>query len=253
MKTIFFILSYNNPSMTDRLVENLKLVVKRDFILVVLDNGSDSDKTSKYTTHSINENIRMTGGFNKGIEIIEKEYDDYNNIWFFTNDCFFIDNGVCPLESSEKFLQKYPELGILHPSESSEVKVIYDVHYDPSIKGVKLVVEYDIVCPIFTRKAIEAMGRKFNPRLYQGWGLDHESSFLIRQKGYSVGINHEIIVGHDTSSTYDKGLDELHPNRESYYSAAMIEMYNVFNEMYGNHWHQKFNNLYNENKGKILR
>jgi GT2 family glycosyltransferase len=252
MKTIFFILSYNNPSMTDRMVENLNLVVKGDFIMVVLDNGSDSDKTSRYTTHSIDKNVRMTGGFNEGIKIIEKEHSDYDNIWFFTNDCFFIDNGICPLESSEKFLQKYPEIGILHPSESPEVKVIYDVHYDPIVKGVKLVTEYDIVCPIFTKKAIKAIGGKFNPKLYQGWGLDHESSFLVRQKGLLVGINHEIIIGHDTSSTYDKGLDELHPNRESYYSAALTEMYNVFNEIYGNHWHQKFNNLYNENKGKIL-
>lgn len=252
MKTVFFVLSYNNTVMTDRLVENLHRVIDGEFSLVVLDNGSDEDKVSKYTTHKIEKNVRMTGGFNEGIKIISKEHSDYDNIWFFTNDCFFVENGVCPLKSSEKFLKKYPKLGILHPSESSDVKVIYDVHHDPKIKGVKLVTEYDIVCPIFTREAIESIGGEFNPRLYQGWGLDHESSFLVRKAGLDVGINHEIIVGHNTSSTYDRGLDNLHPNRDSYYSAALSEMYTVFNEMYGVHWHQRFNLMYSANKGKIL-
>ena len=252
MKTVFFVLSYNNTLMTDRLVENLQRVVEGEFSLVVLDNGSDEDKISTYTTHRIEKNVRMTGGFNEGIKIVKREYPDYDNIWFFTNDCFFVENGVCPLKSSEKFLKKHPKIGILHPSESSEVKVIYDVHHDAKIKGVKLVTEYDIVCPIFTKEAIEAMGGEFNPRLYQGWGLDHESSFLVRKAGLDVGINHEIIVGHNTSSTYDRGLDKLHPNRDSYYSAAMTEMYIVFNEMYGINWHQKFNLMYSANKGKIL-
>jgi hypothetical protein len=252
MKTIGIILSYNNPTMTDRLVENINTVFKKNLRFIVLDNGSDVDKISSYTTHKIEKNCRMTRGFNHGIEIIEKEFPDYDNIWFFTNDCYFLASESCPLESSENFIQKYPQLGILHPSESKSVDVCYDVYHDPSIGGVKIVTEYDIVCPIFTRKAIEAIGGRFNDRLYQGWGIDHESSFLIRKNMMEVGINHEIVIDHDTSSTYDAGLDNLHSNRKSYYNSAMQEMYNVFNDMYGYNWHQKFTTLYASNKGKVL-
>lgn len=253
MKTIAIVLSYNNPMMTDRLVKNIHSVIKKHMDVIVLDNGSDEDKISLYTTHKIENNCRMTLGFNRGIEIVSKEYSDYDNIWFFTNDCYFIDNGKCPLESSEFFIDKYPSIGILHPSENHDVNVIYDVHNDPSIDGVKIVVHYDIVCPIFTRRAIEAIGGNFNEKLYQGWGLDYESSFLVRKAGLQVGINHRTIIGHDTSSTYDKGLDRLHPNRKSYYHAATVEMYNVFNRTYGHDWYNKFSTLYNNDNGKILR
>jgi hypothetical protein len=256
MKTIGLVLSYNNPAMTDRLINSIKRVFHNRMELVVLDNGSDPDKVSDYTTHLITENCRMTGGFNRGIEIIQTEYPDYDNIWFFTNDCYFIlydDKLVhCPLDIAESLLKKYPEIGILHPAEHSSVEVCYDVHHDVNIQGAKVVTEYDIVCPIFTRKAIEAMGGMFNPRLYQGWGLDHESSFLVRKAGMLVAINHLCIIGHDTSSTYDKGLDNLHPNRESYYSAAMQEMYRVFSETYGFQWPLLFAKTFTERKGEIL-
>lgn len=236
--------------MTDRLFENIQKIFKKKMECIVLDNGSDQDKVSKYTTHHIKNNLRMTGGFNQGIEIIQEM--DYDNIWFFTNDCYFEDNGICPLESSESFLLEYPEIGILHPSESRSVNVCYDVYQDSSIDGVKLVTEYDIVCPIFTKKAIESMGGKFNPKLYQGWGLDHESSFLVRKAGMVVGINHQIVIGHDTSSTYDQGLDKLHKNRDSYYRSAMNEMYQVFNHQYGLNWYHTFTQTFNESSGKIL-
>lgn len=253
MKTIGAILSYNNPEMTNRLVENIKATFKQDFTFIVFDNGSDKDRVSEYTTHRIEENCRMTGGFNHCIKIIEEEQPDYDNIWFFTNDCYFNETEICPLESAEALLKKYPQIGILHPAESAEVEVCYDVHHDPSIRGAKVVLEYDIVCPIFTKPAIEAIGGQFNPRLYQGWGLDHESSYLIRRAGKIVAINHMSVVGHNTSSTYDKGLDNLHPNRESYYGAAMNEMYQVFIDLYGNHWNMFFKSFFTQQNGEILQ
>lgn len=253
MRIIGLILSYNNPEMTDRLVRNIKEVFKTNFEFIVLDNGSDKDKKSEFSTHFIEKNVRMTGGFNHGISIIEKEYPDYDGIWFFTNDCFFYDTGRCPLENVKYFLEKYPQIGILHPSESNEVEVCYDVKHDSTIDGAKIVVEYDIVCPVFTKQAIKAMGGRFNPAFYQGWGSDHESSYIVRKSGLLVVIDHQLKIGHNTSSTYDKGLDKLHPNRASYYNAAMSEMHTVLVSMYGPKWHQIFTSTFNEQKGEILR
>ena len=253
MKTIGAILSYNNPEMTDRLVENIRSVFKKDFTFIVVDNGSDKDKISKYSTHFIDVNCRMTRGFNKCIEIIDKEYSGYDNIWFFTNDCFFLDNGNCPLESIETYIGRFSEIGIIHPSLKNSVEVCYDIKNDPSINGAKCVVEFDIVCPVFTRNAIKSIGGKFNHDLFQGWGIDHESSFLVRKAGMVVCIDHRTIVDHNTSSTYDKGLDNLHPDRHSYYSHAMREMHQVLYNRYGIQWHLKFINNFNTTNGKILQ
>ena len=252
MKTIGLILSYNNPEMTDRLVENIKQTFASSFEYIVLDNGSESDKISQYTTDYLPINIRMTRGFNSGIDIINEKHPDYDNIWFFTNDCFFYQAQYCPLEISEQFLKKYPDIGILHPSESNEVQVCFDVHHDEKIQGAKIIEEYDFVCPIITRKALEIMGGKFDDKLYHGWGIDYESSYLVRKAGMVVAINHLLQIGHNTSSTYDKKRDNMYANRTEFYNSALNEMRDVLKHKYGIDWHNTFINTFNENHGVIL-
>lgn len=250
MKTIGLILSYNAPAVTDRLVENIKSVVKCEFPLIVLDNGSDKDKISKYATHFILKNCRMTGGFNQGICEVKEFYPDYDNIWFFTSDCYF-HTTECPVTNAHANLNKYPQIGILHPSLHDSVKVCYDVKNDGKTTGLKIVAEYDFVCPLFTRQAMAAIGWQFNKDLYQGWGIDFESSFMVRQLDMRVAINHDSIVCHDTSWTYDRGLDKEHKDRDSYYSAAGTEMRQVFEKKYGPKWHMLFCSTFNQDVGQI--
>lgn len=250
MKTIGLILSYNAPTITDRLVDSIRSVVKTEFPLVVLDNGSDKDKISKYATHFILKNCRMTRGFNHGLREVESLYPDYDNVWLFTSDCYFDNSAVCPVQSTHAYLNKYPRIGILHPSLHDSVKVCYDVKNDGATKGLKIVSEYDFVCPLFTRKALDAIGGQFNKDLYQGWGIDFESSFMVRASGMRVAINHDIIVKHDTSWTYDHGLDAEHGNRDAYYGAAGLEMRQVFTDKYGANWHFIFTHNHNEEVGQ---
>jgi hypothetical protein len=143
---------------------------------------------------------------------------------------------------------KITELGILHPSLFSEVKVCYDVK-NVGRKGVNIVNEYDFVCPMFSKKAIESIGGRFNDDFFYGWGIDHESSFLVRKNNLLVGINHDIIVNHNTSTTYDTGLDNLFKNRDEYYNSAGTEMKKVLSEKYGVNWHYLFKTNYNTNLG----
>lgn len=252
MKTCAAILSYNAPEATDKLLRSIEKTFSKSIPVIVLDNGSSLDKMSKYTTHRLNKNIRMTKGFNVAISLLKKSFESYNNFWLFTNDCYFINTDICPLTSCEKYLEKYPNIGILHPSESASVNVCYDVKNDPNIKGVKLVAEYDFVCPIFTKECLELLNWEFSNDLYLGWGLDHESSFTARKNGLEVGINHEITIGHETSYTYDNNLDELYTNRNSFYYEAKLQMKEYFNKKYGVDWHSLFSKSYTENCGKIL-
>jgi hypothetical protein len=244
MKTTIGILSYNNPLYTNRLVENIKQLVKIDYSLIVYDNGSDQDKISKYTTHRIDTNVRMTGGFNN----IINESDSFDYIWLFTNDCYFITNSD-PLENMLNKMKKYPDIGILHPSMDQRVDVCYDIK-NTGRRGLKVVSEYDFVCPMFTKKALEFCGGKFNPQLVCGWGIDYETSFLVRSNGLKLAINHDLIVMHNTSSTYDQGLDCKYKDRHQFYDAAYKEMYDVMNIKYGIGWSFKFKISHNDKVGE---
>lgn len=245
MKIILGILSYNNPIYTDRLVENLKSLIKIECEYIVFDNGSDSDKISQYTTHRSENNSRMTGGFNS---IIDVSFD-YDYLWLFTNDCYITTNDIDPLDNMLSKYLKYPDIGILHPSMDQRVNVCYDIK-NTNRKGVKIVTEYDFVCPMFSRKAISACGGRFNDNLVCGWGIDYESSFLVRASGMKLAINHDLVCMHNTSSTYDQGLDCTYKNRNEFYDSAYKEMYSVLDAKYGVGWNYKFKLLFNEKAGE---
>lgn len=246
MKTTIGILNYNNPAFTDRLVENLNAIIKHSHTMIVYDNGSDEDKISKYTTHRSDINSRMTGGLNQIIKIANGDYD---YIWFFTNDCYFTTTDRDPLKNMLQKMEKYTDIGILHPSMHQNVNVCYDIKNN-NRKGVKIVSEYDFVCPLFTKKALDMCGGIFNTSLVCGWGLDYETSFLIRSNGMKIAINHDLVVMHNTSATYDQGLDSLYRNRNEFYDSACTEMYKVLNDKYGNGWNIKFKNNFNDKVGE---
>ena len=61
-KSLVAILHYNSTQYTDTLYEMLKPYERDDYDLVVIDNGSDLQKTSKYTTFRLEENVYYGGG-----------------------------------------------------------------------------------------------------------------------------------------------------------------------------------------------
>ena len=60
-KTLVAILHFNSTHYTDTLYEMLKPYEKDDYDLIVIDNGSDLNKTSKYTTHRLEDNVYYGG------------------------------------------------------------------------------------------------------------------------------------------------------------------------------------------------
>lgn len=238
MDIVGLVLSYNVPDVTDRLVESIRKVSSVRAPLIVLDNGSAAGKASKYTTHSCHPNNRMTGGFNHGLEIIQKEHPRAHAVWFFTSDCYFT-TPRCPFKTAAGCLGLYPDLGILHPSEDPKVHCCWDVH-NQQPNGIKIGWMYDFVCPVFTRPMLDLMRWKFRPELTNGWGLDFESSWIAREAGLKVGVVHDLIVNHETSTTYDRGEDPKFSNRKQFYDAALLEMRGVFSKAYGPNWEHRF-------------
>jgi len=250
MKTTICILSYNNPSMTDRLFDNLNSTISTSHNMVVYDNGSDADKISKHTTHRGLTNCRMVGGFNEIIKIVNNEYTDSEYFWFFTNDCYFVTKEVDVLDNMLKKFNKYPDIGILHPSLHQDVSCEFSGVKNTKTSGLQIVNMYDFVCPMISKKCLDSVGKEFNKDFYVGWGVDWETSYLARSKGFKVAINNELIVMHNTSTTYDNHLDSIYPDRNSYYNSALKDMYSVLIGKYGSDWHNKFCSEYSDKVGE---
>ncbi len=247
MKIVTLILHYNVPDVTDRLVENLRQLSRFPGPTLVVDNGSDPGKLSKYITHTQRPNNRMTGGFNFGLEMIRQEHPDSDAVWFFTSDCYFT-TGHCPYMDMQIQLERNPDIGILHPSEEPTVHCCWDVH-NQAPSGIKLGWMYDFVCPLITRQALDLWNWQFRPELTHGWGIDFESAYLVRQAGLKVGINHQLRINHETSTTYDRGMDDKYANRQRFYDAALVEMRRVLGQAYGPDWEYRFQHEYTEGVG----
>lgn len=240
MNVVGIILSYNVPEVTDRLYENLLERIQGRFPLVVFDNGSDEGKLSQYTTHCTYKNSRMTGGFNSALQVARFLDDgrEPDAVWFFTNDCYFVTD-TDPLANAITRLQQYPDIGILHPAADRRVKCCFDVHRERP-QGVKIVSMYDFVCPLFTRRALELLHWRLNPELKLGWGIDFETSYLIRSAGMKVARNDDVATMHETSTTYDRGRDATYGDRTAFYGAALAEMRAVLSRKYGPDWEPRF-------------
>ena len=236
--------------MTDRLFDNLNSIIATPYNIIVYDNGSDADKISKHTTHRGLTNCRMVGGFNEIIKITNKEYPDSEYFWFFTNDCYFVTKEIDVLDNMLKKFNQYSDIGILHPSLHEDVNVCYPGVKNTKTSGLKIVNMYDFVCPMISKKCLDSIGKEFNKDFYVGWGVEWETSYLARANGFKVAINNELIVMHNTSTTYDNNLDSDYRNRNSYYDAAGKEMHIVLNKKYGSNWHNKFSLEYLDKVGE---
>jgi hypothetical protein len=78
-KSLVAILHFNTTKYTDALYEMLKPYEGDVYDLVVIDNGSDDGKSSKYTTYRSEENMHYGGGLDMAMKLFidSPEYDSF--------------------------------------------------------------------------------------------------------------------------------------------------------------------------------
>ena len=85
MKTLAIIIHYNTINYTDSLYEMLKPYEKNDYDLIVLDNGSDIGKSSKYSTYRSDINTGYGGGLDLSMKLF-LEHDHYDSLAVLNSD-----------------------------------------------------------------------------------------------------------------------------------------------------------------------
>jgi hypothetical protein len=239
------ILSYNMPELTDALVEQIKSKIKIPYKLIVFDNGSDKEKRSKYTTHFIEENTRLTGGMNNILHIARNEVDGLEGIWLCTSDICLVDKDVDYLLSMALKCKSNESIGVIHPSL---IKPVENYAYPWMIKipGNELHKGYtinhpmvDIICPFYTKKALDVIGWEFEKRFEYGWGIDWLSCYQVRKAGLKIAVDFDILISHQTSVTYDTGNDKEFKNRKEYYQKASENMNKGMVEILGQDWRKE--------------
>jgi hypothetical protein len=99
--------------------------------------------------------------------------------------------------------------------------------------GVHDVPWVDIICPIYSRAAMEALGWKFDPDLVHGWGVDRYSCFEAWERGLRVAVCDDVEVWHKMGTTYAAGKDPEFKDFDAYKAAAGGGQAEVLGRKYG--------------------
>jgi len=235
------ILSYKMAELTDRTVDNLLNCgweIGRN--LFVYENGSEDEShsdVSQYVTHFTGGNLRMTGGWNYIVKKHRSESIDW--LWLCTND-FEITGGVPSPDFFHHRLKN--DVGWWHPAVERIQGYAYPWMFYQGI-GLRDVRMTDSICPALNINLIwqmigpQANVPVFDPELYRGWGIDYDTCYQARRRGYRVVIDDNITVKHEASKTYSSGVAP--ESVEEFYKSAYSEMNKRLTEKYGANWHKR--------------
>ena len=269
-KVAIVVLGYRMAAMTDALVARIREVVKYPHDLFVIDNGSPDGEIAKSTTHHCEPNRRLTGGFNYGIEKAREREQScfvgseereivrfpvtadgymegypYDAVWLVCND-IQIRRNIDPLFACMAWVRRQrvlgEPLGVIHPalSEGPGVWNWPHMYANPATSGIHDAWFTDIVCPVYTREAMEVLGWQFDPALVHGWGVDLYSCFECWQHDLRVVVCDDVEVWHKMGTTYDAGKDPEFASFDAYKAAAGGSQLAVLEPKYGAGYDKRF-------------
>lgn len=204
MKTLAVILHYNTPQYTDVLYEMIAEDPSIDYDLVVVDNGSDAGKESKYTTYKLEENVFFGGALNACMEMVD-ESEDYDSLLFLNSDLIVGKNFIKNLRK-EWFLNPFNILSpcIIQPEKTQnhwKQMLCWNTNKSREVKWI------DLQCPLISKKFIRQLKQESNgnhyidPLFIRGWGPDVYFGIISEKMGWKTGVCDYIPAVHLGSMT----------------------------------------------------
>ena len=223
-KSLVAILHYNSVQYTDTLYEMLKPYERDDYDLVVIDNGSDKEKTSKYTSFRIDENTYYGGGLDITMNYFV-ENTQYDSMILLNSD--LIIHGYKFIKSLREQLFKEEDLvlvsGCVMQPERSQCH--WKAVHNWGSNSIRYVPWVDYQCALLKRKFVEKVqgfGSKF------GWVQDIMTGIICEDNGWKIGVCDWLPVIHFGNGTVKDNSQD--PIISQYNVLAEQEMINYFKE-----------------------
>jgi len=194
-KTLAIILNHNLPELTDNLYESLVNFQGDDYDLVVMDNGSDGNMRSKYTSIQLEKNIFWGGALNIAFQHI-LDRPQYDSLLFLNNDLEV--NGEIFVRALRHELFKN-DFAIVSPCIAGKPNP-WKQMLNWGCKRTRIVKWIDNQAPLIHRKLIEAIGQ-FDESLYYGWGQELVCYDVCEDRGWKIGVCDRITMLHFAKQT----------------------------------------------------
>jgi hypothetical protein len=222
MKTLAVIYNHNMPEITDSLWESLKPYERNDYDLIIIDNGSNADRKSKYTTHETGQNTYFGGALNIAMQFF-LDSDQYDSLLSLNNDLILQGPNFVRTLREEMFNNEYKIISPCVLQVNSQCKWKYMHCWNT--KGVRDVKWVDFQAPLIHKDFIEHV-QQFSNELMYGWGQDVLSGIICEQQNWKVGVVDTCPLIHHSAQTYKSGASDI--DLSTYCRMAETNMFNYF-------------------------
>ena len=224
MKTLAVIYNHNMPEMTDSLWESLKPYEREDYDLILIDNGSNEQGKSKYTTHQTGANTYFGGALNIALDYFLQS-GTYDSLLSLNNDLILQGPNFVRTLREEMFKGDYKIVSpsVLQVNSQCKWKYMHCWNTD----GTRDVKWVDFQAPLLHRDFIEKV-QQYPLELIYGWGQDVLSGIICEQEKWKVGVVDKCPLIHHSAKTYKEGKSDL--DLETYCRNAESGMYNYFKQ-----------------------
>ena len=220
MKTLAIILHYNTVVMTEALYEMLKPYESNDYDLVVLDNGSDKGKETKYAELSSGQNMGYGGGLDMAMEYFLGT--DYDSFMFLNSD--LVVHGYNFIKELRKVMFTEEDLVIVTSCviQPSKEQGFWKQMHNWGHTSVRYVPFIDYQCPLMKRKFVEKV-KSFGS--HYGWVQDIMTGIICEDNKWKIGVVDWVNVVHLGNMTVKEN-----PHLSNYNILAQQEMDRYFME-----------------------
>jgi len=221
MKSLVAILHYNTIKYTDTLYEMLKPYEREDYDLVVIDNGSDEGKSSKYTTFRSDENVYYGGGLDMALNLFieDKQYDS-----FVLLNSDLIIHGYNFIKTLREELFKQDDLMIVSPCviQPEPNQCFWKQMHCWNSTKIRIVPFVDYQCALMKREfaeKVQSFGSKY------GWVQDIMTGIICEDNKWKIGVCDWLPIVH-----IGNGTVKDNPKVSNYNILAQQEMDRYFIE-----------------------
>ena len=237
MKTLAVIYNHNMPEITDSLWESLKPYERVDYDLIVIDNGSNTIRKSKYTTHETGQNTYFGGALNIAMQFF-LDSDQYDSLLSLNNDLILQGPNFVRTLREEMFNNDYKIVSPCVLQVNNQCKWKYMHCWNT--KGTRDVKWVDFQAPLMHKDFIEHV-QQFSNELMYGWGQDVLSGIICEQQNWKVGVVDTCPLIHHSAQTYKSGASDI--DLTTYCQIAETNMFNYFEKQNLIHIFQQYRSL----------
>ena len=225
------IVNYNVPENTDSLVEYIHENIKIEYKLHVIDNGSDDEFISKYTTTRLETNRNKMGGLLTGLcmasrDIPEAYWTISTNMQLIPTELDIGYELLKELKSDERIVAVSPYWAGELVEWTHTIFKRKDGCISHKTKQVGPFAMFDSVW-------LDSIGW-FDPCLTGTWGADFELKYIAEKQSKIFKIHD--LVGYEITKSKVTKLNRSNTDLSSYQKECNDEMERVMKRKYGENW-----------------